>query len=110
MPSDEIESLHRLLEAELRNEEGPLPSTAHRPNPRPTGRIKLLLLHGRIFGLQPDCDTSRRSREDDVHMSFWHIRLQTHAIWTVQHPCNLSTMHEGNLLRLSWQQLESTHG
>ena len=82
-PVDEMESLHRLLEAELCDEEGPLPSTVHRPNSGPTGRIELLLLPGWIFGVQLDCNSSRRSREDDVHMSSWHIHLHTHAIWTV---------------------------
>ena len=43
-PSDEMESLHRLSEAELRNEEGSLHAPVHRLNPRPTGRIKLLML------------------------------------------------------------------
>ena len=38
--SDEMESLHRLSEAELHNEEGPLPSTVHRRNPEPSGRIE----------------------------------------------------------------------
>ena len=52
--SDETDSMHRLSEAELCNEEGPLPSTVHRLNPGPTSRIKLLMLLGRIFGLQPD--------------------------------------------------------
>ena len=81
-----MEGLHRLSNAELYNKKGPLPFPIHRPNPRPTGRIKLLPLPQRILGLQPDCDSSRRSREDDVHMSFWHIRLQMHAIRTVQRP------------------------
>ena len=58
-PSDEVESLHQLPEAELRDQEGPLPSTVHRPNPGPTGRIKLLLLPQRILGLQSDCYSSR---------------------------------------------------
>ena len=84
--SDEVESLHRLPKAELRDQEGPLPATVHRPNPGLTGRIELLLLSRWIFGLQSDCHSSRRSREDDVHMSFWHLRLQTHAIRTVQRP------------------------
>ena len=57
-PFNEMESLHRLSKVELRNEEGSLPSTAHRPNPGPTGRIKLLSLPGWIFRLQPDCDPS----------------------------------------------------
>ena len=52
MPYDEIESLHRLSKAELRNEEGSLPSTIHRPNPGQIGRIKLLFLLGWIFELQ----------------------------------------------------------
>ena len=38
-PCDEMESLYRLPEAELHNEQGPLPSTVHWPNPGPTGRI-----------------------------------------------------------------------
>ena len=99
-----------LSKAELCNEEGPLPATVHRPNPGPTSKISLLLLSGRIFSLQLDCDSFRRSREDDVHMSFWHIGLQTHAIWTVQCPRNLSILHDGNLLRLSWRQLGGFHG
>ena len=82
-PSDEMESVHRLSEAELRDKEGPLSSTVHRPNPGPTGRIKLLLHPRWIFGLQLDYDSSRQSREDNIHMSFWHIRLQTHAIQIV---------------------------
>ena len=109
-PSNEMERLHRLSKAELYIEEGPLPSPIHRPNPGPTGRIKLLLLSRRIFGLQPDCDSSRQSREDEVHMSFWHIRLHTHVIRTVQHPRDLSTMYDGNLIRLSWRQLRGFHG
>ena len=40
-------------------------------------------------------------------MSFWHLRLQTHAIRTVQRPRDLSTIHDGSLLRLSWQQFRS---
>ena len=56
---DEIESLHQLSEAELHNEEGSLPSTIYRLDLGPTGKIKLLLLHGWIFGLQPNCDPSR---------------------------------------------------
>ena len=79
-PSDEVESLHRLPEAELRNQEGPLSSSIYRPNSGPTGRIELLMFPRRIFGLQSDCHSSRRLREDDVHMSLCHIRLQTHAI------------------------------
>ena len=43
-PFDEVKSMHRLPKAELRNQEGPLPSPIHRPNLEPTGRIKLLLL------------------------------------------------------------------
>ena len=42
-------------------------------------------------------------------MSLWHIHLQTHAIWTVQRPRDYSTMHDDNLLRLSWRQLGSFH-
>ena len=42
-------------------------------------------------------------REDDVHMSFWHLHLQTHAIRTVQRPRDLPSMHDGYLLRLSWR-------
>ena len=95
-PSEKIESLHWLSQAELCNEEGSLLAPVHRPNPRPSGRIELLLLPRWIFGLQPDCDSSPRSREDDVHMSFWHI-----------HPL---TMYDGNLLWLSWRQLRSFHG
>ena len=68
-PSDEVESVHRLLEAKLDNQEGPFPSHVHRQNPGPTGRIELLLLSGRIFGLQSDCNSSRRSREDNNHVS-----------------------------------------
>ena len=74
-PIDETKSLHRLSEAELCNEEGPLPSIVQRPNPGLIGRIKLLLLTGWIFGLQLDYDSSRQSREDDVHMSFWHVHM-----------------------------------
>ena len=51
-PSHKMESLHRLSEAELRNKEGP--SLVHQPNPRPTGKIKLLMLPQQIFGLQLD--------------------------------------------------------
>ena len=40
----EVEGLHRLSEAELRNQEGPVPATIHRPDLGPTGRIELLLL------------------------------------------------------------------
>ena len=100
---DEVESLHRLPKAELCDQEGPLPATVHRPNPEWTGRIKLLLLSRRILGLQSDCYPPLRSREDDVHMFVWHLCLQTHAIWTVQRPRNISTMHDGNLRRLSWR-------
>ena len=74
MPIDELESLHRLSKAELRNEEGPISSPVHRLNPGPTGRIKLLLLFGRIFGLQPDCNSFQRSREDDVHFGTFAFR------------------------------------
>ena len=100
-PTDQEESLHRLPKAELRDQEGTLPATVHLPNPGLTGKIKLLLLSRRIFGLQSDCYPPRQSREDDVHMSFWHLRFQTHAIRTVQRPRDLPTMHDGNLLRLS---------
>ena len=105
-----MESLHRLSEAELRDQEGPLPSPVHRPNHGLTGRIELLLLPRRIFGLQSDCHLSRRSREDNIHMSLWHIRLQTHAICTMQRPRELSLMYDGDLLRLSWLQLRSFYG
>ena len=57
-PSEKVESLHRLPKAELRDQEGPLLATVHRPNPGPTGRIELLLLSRRIFGLQSDCHSS----------------------------------------------------
>ena len=50
-PTDEVEGLHRLLEAELRDQEGSLPATVHRPDPGPTGKIQLLLLPRRILGL-----------------------------------------------------------
>ena len=50
-PTNEVEGLHRLPEYELRDQEGPLPSTIHRPDPRPTGRIQLLLLPRWIPGL-----------------------------------------------------------
>ena len=50
-PTDEVEGLHRLSEAELCDQEGPLPATVHRPDLGPTGRIKLLLLPRRILGL-----------------------------------------------------------
>ena len=50
-PTDEVEGLHRLPEAELRDQEGPLLATVHRPDPGPTSRIKLLLLPRRILGL-----------------------------------------------------------
>ena len=56
---DEIETLHRLSKAKLHNEEGSLLSTIYRPDPRPTGGIKLVLLLGWIFGLQSDCNPSR---------------------------------------------------
>ena len=109
-PSNEMESLHRISEAELRNEKRSLPAPVHRPNPGQIGRIELLLLPRRIFGLQSDCYSSGRSREDDIHMSFWHLRLQTYAIRTVQHPRDFPTMNDGNLLRLFWRQLRSFHG
>ena len=51
VPTDEVEGLHRLSEAELRDQEGPLPAIVHRPNPGPTSRIELFLLPRRIFGL-----------------------------------------------------------
>ena len=105
-----MEGLHRLSEAELRDQEGPLPATVHRPDPVPTSRIKLLLISRRIFGLQSDCYPPRRSREDHVHLSLWHLRLQTHAIRTVQRPRDLPTMHDGNFFCLSWKQLRSLHG
>ena len=95
-PTNKVEGLHRLPKAELRDQEGPLPPTVHRPNPGSTGRIKLLLLSRQIFGLQSDCYPPRRSREDHVHLSFWHLRLQTHAIRTVQCPHDLPMMHDGN--------------
>ena len=94
--TDEVEGLHRLSEAELRDQEGSLPATVHRPDPGPTGRIELLLLSRRIFGLQSYCYPPRRSREDNVHLSFWHLRLQTHAILTVQCPRDLLTIHDSN--------------
>ena len=50
-PTDEVESLHRLSKAELRDQEGPLPATVHRPNPGLTGMIELLLLSQCILGL-----------------------------------------------------------
>ena len=52
MPSDEVESLHRLPEAELHDREGRLSSPIHRPNPGSTCSIELLLLPRWIFGLQ----------------------------------------------------------
>ena len=109
-PSDEVESLHRLSEAELHDQEGPLPSPVYRPNPGPTGRIKLLLLPRWIFRLQSDFYSSRRSREDDIHMSVSHICLQTHTIRIMQRPRNLSTMYDGDLLRLSWQKFRGFRG
>ena len=57
-PTDEVESLHRLQETELRNQEGQLSATVHRPNPGPAGRIELLMLPRWIFGLQSDCYSS----------------------------------------------------
>ena len=75
MPFDEMESLHRLSDVELRNEEGSIPSIVHRPNLGPFGKTRLLLLLGWIFRLQTDCNSFGRSREEDVHMSFWHIFL-----------------------------------
>ena len=109
VPTDEVEGLHRLPKAELHDQEGPLPSTIHRPNPGPTGRIELLLLSRQIFGLQSDCHPPRRSR-DHVHLSVCHLRLQKHAIRTVQCLGDLLTMHDGNFFRLSWRQLRSLHG
>ena len=109
-PTDEVESLHQLPKAELRYQEGPLPATVHRPNPGTTGRIGLLLLSRRIFGQQSDCYPHWRSREDDIHMSFWHFCLQTHATQTVQCPHDLPTMHDDNLFWLSWRKLRSFHG
>ena len=50
-PTNEVEGLHRLSETELRDQEGPLPATVHRPDPGPTGMIKLLLLPVRILRL-----------------------------------------------------------
>ena len=97
VPTEEVESLHQLPKAELYDQERPLPAIVHRPNPGPTGTIELLLLSRRILELQPDCYPPRRSREDDVHMFFWHLRFQTHAIRTVQRPRDLPTMHDGNL-------------
>ena len=49
--TDKVESLHRLPKAELRDQEGLLHATVHRPNPGPTARIELLLLPRRILGL-----------------------------------------------------------
>ena len=49
--TDEVEGLHRLSEVEHRNQEGPLPATVHRPDPRPTRRIELHLIRRRIIGL-----------------------------------------------------------
>ena len=43
-------------------------------------------------------------------MSFWHIRLQTHGIRTVQCPRDLLTMYDNDLLRLPWRQFRSFHG
>ena len=43
-PTDEVEGLHRLSEAKLYEQEGPLPATVHRPDSGPIGRIKLLML------------------------------------------------------------------
>ena len=39
-----------------------------------------------------------------------HLRLQTHAIRTMQRPRDLPTMYDGHLLRLSWRQFRSLHG
>ena len=46
MPSDKIESLHQLSEAELCHEEGSLPSTIHQLDLGPFSRTMLLLLLG----------------------------------------------------------------
>ena len=79
MPSDGMEILHQLSDAEPCNEEGSHPSTNHQLDPGPTSRIKLFLLLGWIFGPQSNCEPSRWSREDNIHMPFLHIRLQTLA-------------------------------
>ena len=50
VPIDEVEGLHRLPEAELRDQEGPLPSTVHRPDLGLTSRIQLLLIPRWILG------------------------------------------------------------
>ena len=88
MPSDKMASLHRQSEfgQEYRiidNEEVSLPLTIHQPDPRSFGRTKILQLLGWIFELQPDCDLSKRSRENNVYMSLWHVCLQMNAIWTM---------------------------
>ena len=40
-PTDEVKGLHRLLKAELRDQEVPLPATVHRPDPGPIDETKL---------------------------------------------------------------------
>ena len=72
--------------------------------------MELLMLPRRIFGLQSDCYSSQRSREDNIHMSFWHLCIQTHVIQTVQRPRNIWTMHDGSLIWLFWRQFRSFHG
>ena len=40
----------------------------------------------------------RGSREDDIHMPIWYIRIQANALRGMQRTRNIPTMYDGHIL------------
>ncbi|GJV99230.1 reverse transcriptase domain-containing protein [Tanacetum coccineum] len=58
----------------------------------------------------PNSNSTRRSREDNFHLSLWNFCLQENVIWVMQRTCNFSKLYDGNFPRHGGRLYRSIHG
>ncbi|GJU85530.1 hypothetical protein Tco_1293076 [Tanacetum coccineum] len=58
----------------------------------------------------PNSDCTRRSRENNIHLSLWDLCLLMNAVWIMQHTNYFSKMLDGNFPRHGGRLYGSIHG
>ncbi|GKB29511.1 hypothetical protein Tco_0868912 [Tanacetum coccineum] len=58
----------------------------------------------------PNSNSTRRSREDDVHLSLSNFCLQENVVWVIQRTCNFSKMYDDDFPRHGGRLYGSVHG